>query len=138
MGNTVRLRVFVPRPDARVWIDNNATRQMGYDRVFESPQLEPGKRYSYQVKATWMDNNGQEVTKEKTVDVTPGQMSTVRFGDDDHGHDANQPVRDQRDPNQPQRDPNQPQRDPNQPNRDPRDPTRPVTPANPPAVNPPA
>lgn len=112
MGNTVRLRVLLPRPDARLWIDNNATRQAGYDRVFESPQLEPGKRYSYQLKAAWMDQSGKEITKEKTVEVTPGQMTTVRF-DDEMQHDAATPSRDQREP------------------------TRPVTPGNPPAVNPP-
>lgn len=84
--DTVRLRILVPEPDTRVWIDNNQTQQQGYDRIFESPHLAPGHQYKYHVKATWMEN-GKEVTKVKDVDVTAGQMTTVRFGDDNHDKD---------------------------------------------------
>lgn len=75
------LRVRVPREDARVWIENAPMRQGGTDRLFNSPPLDPGKDYSYTVRASWMAN-GQEVVREKEVRIRAGQQSAVNFVDD--------------------------------------------------------
>jgi uncharacterized protein (TIGR03000 family) len=73
------VRVRLPRSDAKVFFEGQPTQQQGTDRLFQSPPLEKGKSYKYDVKATWMEN-GREVTREKKVDVRPGQMAMVNFG----------------------------------------------------------
>lgn len=81
LGSTAMVRVEVPTADCKVWFDGTATQQQGHSRVFQSPPLDSGKTYSYTVKASWMDN-GKEMTREKTVDVQPGQEATVVFSAD--------------------------------------------------------
>src|SRR5262249_31075720 len=48
------LTVRVPA-DARVWFDGAATTSTGPVRQFPSPPLTPGKRYSYEVRASWKE-----------------------------------------------------------------------------------
>jgi len=76
--NEALVRVQVPSPDARVWIQDMLSRQRGYERVFISPPLEPGGKYTYTLRASWMEN-GREVSREKKVSVSPGQPATVVF-----------------------------------------------------------
>jgi uncharacterized protein (TIGR03000 family) len=78
LNNEVLLHVSVPRSDARVWVENQATQQMGTNRMFVSPPLEKRQRYHYTIRATWMEN-GKEVSREKKVDVEPGREFTVNF-----------------------------------------------------------
>jgi uncharacterized protein (TIGR03000 family) len=75
--NTAAVRVFLPNPRAGVWFEGQPTRQMGFDRLYISPELQQGN-YVYTVKASWMQN-GQEVTREKKVNVRPGQGAMVDF-----------------------------------------------------------
>jgi len=75
--NTAHLRLVVP-PDARVWFGNSATQQAGTTRQFQSPQLTPGKDYTYDVKAQWTEN-GKEVTQTRRVDVSANSNVTVDF-----------------------------------------------------------
>jgi len=75
--NTIGIRVVLPSPRAGVWFEGQPTRQMGFDRLYISPELQPGN-YVYTVKASWMQN-GQEVTREKKVKVRPGQGALVDF-----------------------------------------------------------
>jgi uncharacterized protein (TIGR03000 family) len=71
-----RLLVIVP-PDARVFVDDQPTRQMGFERLFISPPLEQGT-YTYTVRVTWMQN-GREMSREKKVKVQPDQLSRADF-----------------------------------------------------------
>jgi uncharacterized protein (TIGR03000 family) len=71
-----RLLVIVP-PDARVFVEDQPTQQMGFERLFLSPSLEKGS-YTYTVRATWMEN-GQEVNRQKQIKVEPGRMSSANF-----------------------------------------------------------
>jgi uncharacterized protein (TIGR03000 family) len=64
--------------DANVWLDGVATSQRGTVREFYSPVLEPGKRYTYQVRARWM-KNGRPVTRTRTVRVRANAWSDVDF-----------------------------------------------------------
>jgi uncharacterized protein (TIGR03000 family) len=76
---TAVVNVQLPRSDAKVWVDNNLmTEGSGSQRVFISPSLEAGYNYSYQIRASWMDN-GQEVTAQRKVAVAPGRVSQVDF-----------------------------------------------------------
>jgi uncharacterized protein (TIGR03000 family) len=73
-----RLRVIVPSADARVWVGGKETQQRGTERSFVSPPLPAGKTYTYSVRATWMDGD-REVSRDKEVDVVPGQEAILRF-----------------------------------------------------------
>jgi uncharacterized protein (TIGR03000 family) len=75
--NTARLHVIVPA-DAKVWFGSAATQLTGAVRRFESPQLAPGKDYTYDLKATWSEN-GKEVTRTRHVDVRANANLTVDF-----------------------------------------------------------
>jgi uncharacterized protein (TIGR03000 family) len=77
-SNQTTIRVLVPDPNAKVTFDDSTTQQMGTDRLFITPQLDPNKTYSYTVKATWMEN-GKEVTRSQEAKVQPGRQVTVDF-----------------------------------------------------------
>jgi|GEM_PF-1939785 len=77
-NNAVSLRVMVPDANAKVWVEGQETRQRGTDRLFISPPLEHGKSYNYTVKVQW-NQDGREVTREKTVPVQAGQQAVANF-----------------------------------------------------------
>jgi uncharacterized protein (TIGR03000 family) len=68
--NAVLLLVRVPA-GARVWIENILMKQTGPLRLFESPVLDPGGDYQYEVRASWTEN-GKEVSKSRRVTVRAG------------------------------------------------------------------
>ena len=72
-----RVTVIVP-PGAEVSFDDVTTLSKGAIRQYDSPPLEPGTRYTYDIKASWNDN-GREVTQTQRVEVTAGAQVTVRF-----------------------------------------------------------
>ena len=76
--NSAMIRVFVP-PDAKVWIGGEATTKTGEDRTFASPVLTPGKSYTYQIKATWMQD-GKPVEQTQKIKVLANETSNVTFG----------------------------------------------------------
>jgi uncharacterized protein (TIGR03000 family) len=76
-SSLITLRVSVPDANANVWIQNSLMSLQGFDRNFVSPSMSPGN-YTYTVRASWMEN-GKEVSKEKSIDVVPGQEYTVSF-----------------------------------------------------------
>lgn len=74
--NAVNIRVLVPNGDAEIWFDDTATTQRGMERTFQSPALDINTRYSYTVKARWMEN-GQAVNQERRIEVQPGGQETI-------------------------------------------------------------
>jgi uncharacterized protein (TIGR03000 family) len=72
--------VVVPTADTQVWFGNTPTTQQGMERLFHSPALEPGKNFTYAIKARWMEN-GKAVERERQVRVQAGQRITVNFND---------------------------------------------------------
>ena len=69
------LKVTVPE-DALVEFDGVVTKQKGSVRLFITPDLAKGKKYSYQIKATF-NKDGKPVTVEKTVTVEPSVEAVV-------------------------------------------------------------
>jgi uncharacterized protein (TIGR03000 family) len=65
-NRTVLIHVLVPA-DAKIWFDDDSTKQAGAEREFVSPPLTPGKYFEYQIRAQWTEN-GQK--KEQTRRVT--------------------------------------------------------------------
>jgi uncharacterized protein (TIGR03000 family) len=74
---TAEIEVRVPA-DAELWFNGAKTRRTGAVRVFESPPLEPGANYTYDVKARWTED-GQEVERTLRVPVAAGVRKSVTF-----------------------------------------------------------
>ena len=72
------LSVKVPQPAAEVFVDGVKTAQTGTDRIFESPPLEAGKQYKYEVTARWVEGGATREVK-KAVVGTPGEVVRVDF-----------------------------------------------------------
>jgi uncharacterized protein (TIGR03000 family) len=77
LGNAARVTVRLPA-DARLWIDDFQFQQTGPVRVLNTPELQPGQKYHYVLKAQWTEN-GQPVTQERTANVQAGGETTVDF-----------------------------------------------------------
>jgi len=71
------VEVMVPAT-AEVWFDGYLTTQQGTVRVFQTPALQPGQTYSYQVRARWMEN-GQVHDVTRTLQVREGVPSFLDF-----------------------------------------------------------
>ncbi len=74
---SARVTVTVPA-GARVTFDGTPTSSTGAVREFQSPPLTPGRRYSYEVRATWTEN-GKEVTQTQQVEVASGARASATF-----------------------------------------------------------
>jgi uncharacterized protein (TIGR03000 family) len=69
------LKVFVP-PFAELEIEGYKTRSTGEVRTFATPPLEPGKKYTYTLKLSWMEGS-RRVTRMAVADLRAGE-ETVR------------------------------------------------------------
>lgn len=76
--NSVLLNVRLPEPNAELWIDGTRATRQGATRQFISPPLTPGRRYSYDLQARWLEN-GREVMQTRRVIVEAGQQLAVDF-----------------------------------------------------------
>jgi len=74
-NNSSMIRVRVPDPNAKVTIDGQPTGQNGMVRTFQTPPLEPGYQYSYEVRA---EIPGQGVQR-RSVMFGAGQNVDVDF-----------------------------------------------------------
>ncbi|OAI39121.1 hypothetical protein AYO40_06065 [Planctomycetaceae bacterium SCGC AG-212-D15] len=72
--------VVVPTANAQVWFGDTPTTQQGTERSFHSPELVPGKNFTYTIKARWIEN-GKTVESDRKVKVRAGQSTTVTFRD---------------------------------------------------------
>jgi len=54
------------------------TSQSAGPKAYETPALNPGKTYSYDIRARWMDN-GREVTQTRSVMIHAGDRVNVDF-----------------------------------------------------------
>jgi uncharacterized protein (TIGR03000 family) len=70
------LVVTVPE-GARLLVDGYETKTKGEVRRFETPPLMMGKKYAYKLKATWTDEAGKEVVRERKVTVKAGEETSV-------------------------------------------------------------
>ncbi len=75
--NTARVRVLLPA-NAQLWLGDELMTPTGAERNFVTPELTPGKTYSYQVKARWIQN-GRPVEQSAKVKVYANKTTTVEF-----------------------------------------------------------
>ena len=73
-----RLEVRLPHPAAEVFVNRQPTAATGTERAFESPPLEAGKEFGYEVVARWVEN-GEKKAVTRTVAVTAGNTQVVDF-----------------------------------------------------------
>jgi len=76
-NNEAVVHVMVPAPDARVSFDGHETQQHGMQRTFVTAPLQQNGG-TYTVRATW-NENGKQVSRDRTVQVHPGQQAMVNF-----------------------------------------------------------
>jgi uncharacterized protein (TIGR03000 family) len=72
------LELRVPEK-AEVWFEGDKTSQSGAVRHFVSPSLEPGRIFTYDIRARWTDANGKPVDRTKQVKVQAGGRVGVDF-----------------------------------------------------------
>ncbi|MBA4062710.1 MAG: hypothetical protein C0501_03210 [Isosphaera sp.] len=77
-GGCLVLSVRVPQPAAEVFVDGVRTAQTGTDRVFESPVLEAGKEFRYEVTARWVEGGAVREAR-RWATGTPGEVVRVDF-----------------------------------------------------------
>lgn len=77
-SNVAKFEVRVPE-DAELWFGNSKTDQAGALRHFESPELRPGKTFTYDLRARWRDANGKMVDRTKQVTVKAGDRIGIDF-----------------------------------------------------------
>lgn len=63
---------------AQLWFDDTPTNTSGNVRQFDTPPLEPGSEYRYDVRARWKES-GREVTQTQRIRFTPGAQVNVQF-----------------------------------------------------------
>ena len=78
INNGAQIEVRLPVADASVTLNGNPTSSTGAQRLFNTPALEAGYAYSYQIAATWMQG-GETVRVERTIQVAPGRTTLVDF-----------------------------------------------------------
>jgi uncharacterized protein (TIGR03000 family) len=79
-AGSARLTIQLPAT-ATLWIDGQPTQQTGAVRQFTTPDtLVPGRLYTYTFRAQWVEN-GQPVTRERTVEFKAGNQVIVNFNE---------------------------------------------------------
>ena len=61
---------------ALLWVEDTKTRLTGRTRYFQSPPLPPDRKYSYRVRAVWIED-GRWVSQTQTVPVASGGIEAV-------------------------------------------------------------
>lgn len=71
--------MFVVPADATIWVEGQKTAQTGSEREFVSPELTPGKRFSYTVRVRSRDEDGKVVDETQKIYVHAGDRWRVDF-----------------------------------------------------------
>ncbi len=74
---SARITVYVPA-DAEIFFDGEATKQRGGVRHYDTPALEVGKAYSYEIRGRWK-KGGKTVERTRKVWMTGGDEIQVNF-----------------------------------------------------------
>ncbi len=75
--NSALLTLTVPA-GAEVFIGGKKTDMSGTTRTFESPDLNAGETYTFDVRVTWKEN-GKEVAEKRTLDMKAGEHQSLQY-----------------------------------------------------------
>jgi uncharacterized protein (TIGR03000 family) len=81
-NNEATIVVHVPQ-EATLTIDGQPTQSRSDTRTFLSPELQPGKVYTYTIHGE-MNRDGRNLQTDRTVEVRAGQRSEVNLNFDDN------------------------------------------------------
>jgi uncharacterized protein (TIGR03000 family) len=76
--NSAHLQLNVPE-GAEVWFDGTQTKQTGPVREFVSPELSPGRRYTYSISVRYKDANGKQVVDTRPIHVRANDWFSIDF-----------------------------------------------------------
>ena len=79
--DTARVVVDLPA-DAKLFVNDQPTKSTAARRVFQSPRLDPGSKYSYLLRAE-LQRNGKRYEQTKKVSVRGGQETAASFTESD-------------------------------------------------------
>src|SRR5262249_14957397 len=65
--------------DAKIWFDQTQTKQTGTMRSFESPSLDVGSEYAYQIRIQWK-RDGKDITETRQVTLHAGDVINLTLG----------------------------------------------------------
>jgi uncharacterized protein (TIGR03000 family) len=77
-NSAAQIVVTVPDANAQIWVEGQLTSMTGEQRVFESPPLERGFSYRYEIRARWGEGK-QSVEKTRIVPIRMGEQVHVDF-----------------------------------------------------------
>jgi uncharacterized protein (TIGR03000 family) len=80
-SRTALIDVFLPA-DATLTFQDELTTETGPVRAFQSPPLEPGRTYTYDIRATWRGEGGRPAARKQRVTVRAGDHVEVDFNKD--------------------------------------------------------
>jgi uncharacterized protein (TIGR03000 family) len=75
---TASVQINVPSPMAEVWFNGVKTQTTGMKREFVTPELPPGKVFTYEVRARW-SANGKDFDVTRQLNVQAGSQSLLNF-----------------------------------------------------------
>jgi uncharacterized protein (TIGR03000 family) len=75
--NIATMSVRVPA-NAQIWFEGTKTGQTGSSRTFFSPSLEPGRDFTYEIRARWVEA-GKEFDQTRQISVHAGETVNVDF-----------------------------------------------------------
>jgi uncharacterized protein (TIGR03000 family) len=75
---TAAVQIYMVDPNADLWFNGVKMQQTGRQRDFITPELQPGKSYSYEVRAKWTQN-GKQYDKTRTLTVQAGEQIGLNF-----------------------------------------------------------
>jgi uncharacterized protein (TIGR03000 family) len=77
-SNRAQLEILVPDPNTELLIQNQRMTLMGNRRVFVSPDLDPGKTYTYTITAR-RNISGRTEDETRQIDVRAGSSTKLDF-----------------------------------------------------------
>jgi uncharacterized protein (TIGR03000 family) len=91
LTNQASLTVHVPA-NAELWFQGERMTNTGPIRDFVTPLLLANRDYTYDIRATWRDPNGVEVTRKRHITVRAGDRLDVDMQADERTTTAPKPV----------------------------------------------
>ena len=73
---TALVQIYVPTDSAELWFNGVKTAATGLKREFTTPELAPGRLYSYEVRARWMAD-GKQIDVTRTLQVQAGAQAVL-------------------------------------------------------------
>lgn len=91
-GNKASILVKVPA-EAKVFIDSYQMKSTSMERLFTSPELEPGKSYYYTIRVV-VDRDGKKFEESRRVLIRSGETSRLAFDSLDKSRDDGRAIAD--------------------------------------------